>query len=207
MPLRVEYKNHIGQRLILWNISETEQFFREHTDINNQKWDEVGQWTANRRREWLAGRFLIHRYTGCTSKNLIIDSYGKPKIPNAGEISISHSGQYASIYLDKVPCGVDIQIRKSSISRIQHKYCTDSDLQAFNGLDIMDALHLIWCSKEAVYKAYGQKEVDYKRHIRIYRERQVLKANLTKHDVSITYNLESRMINNLYVVSCRQESL
>ena len=70
----------------------------------------------------------------------------------------------------------------------------------------MDALHLIWCSKEAVYKAYGQKEVDYKRHIQIYREGLLLKAKLTKLDVSIIYDLEGRIIDKLYVVRCRQVS-
>lgn len=206
MPLRVEYKNHKGRRLLLWKISESEQFFKDHTDINSRKWDEVSQWTTNRRREWLAGRFLIHQYAGCTSKDLIIDEFGKPQIPATGEISISHSGDYASIYIDDVPCGVDIQIYKSSISRLQHKYCTDADLQAFSEYDIMDALHLIWCSKEAVYKAYGQKEVDYKRHIQIYREGLLLKAKLTKLDVSIIYDLEGRIIDKLYVVRCRQVS-
>jgi len=206
MPLRVEYKNHKGRRLLLWNISESEQFFRDHTDINISKWDEVSQWTTSRRREWLAGRFLIHQYAGCASKDLIIDEFGKPQIPTSGEISISHSGNYASIYLDDVSCGVDIQIYKSSISRLQHKYCTDADLQAFNEYDIMDALHLIWCAKEAVYKAYGQKEVDYKQHIRIYREGPLLKAILIKPDVSIIYDLESRIIDKIYVVFCRQVS-
>ena len=204
MPLRVEYKNHIGQGLHLWHISESEQFFKDHTDISDRKWQEVSQWKAGRRREWLAGRFLIHRYASCTSKDLIIDDFGKPQIPHNGEISISHSGDYASIYLDNAPCGVDIQMRKPAITKLRHKYCTDADLETFNEYDVMDALHLVWCSKEAVYKAYGQKEVDYKRHIRIFRDGARLSATMIKDNISLKYELHSRVINNLYLVICRQ---
>lgn len=204
MPLRVEYKNHIGQRLHLWHISESEQFFRDHTDISNRKWQEVSRWTAGRRREWLAGRFLIDRYAGCTSRDLIIDEFGKPQIPHSGEISISHSGDYAAIYLDDVPCGVDIQMHKPPISKLRHKYSTDADLEAFNEYGIIDALHLVWCAKEAVYKAYGQKEVDYKRHIRIFRDGPELYATMIKNNISLRYELHSRVVNNLYLVLCGQ---
>ncbi len=204
MPLRLTYKNHQGQRLYLWHISESDQFYRDNTDINHKKWEEVTTWAANRRHEWLAGRFLIHQYAGCTSKDLIIDDFGKPQIPEAGEISISHSGAYASIYIDQVPCGVDIQVYKPSIVKLRHKYCTDADLEAFSDYDLTDALHLIWCCKEAVYKAYGQKEVDFKQHIHIVRDGLYLSATMTKQDVSLSYHLRSRIVNNLFIVSCRQ---
>ena len=204
MPLRVEYKNHQDQALHLWHVSESESFFRDRTDINTAKWEEVSAWVSIRRLEWLAGRYLIHKYAGCTSKELIIDQFGKPQIPKTGEISISHSGAYAAIYVDHAPCGVDIQVYKESVLKLQHKFCTERDLQAFEEYQLMDALHLIWCSKEAVYKAYGEKEVDYKQHIHLTKSNKSITAELTKLAVPIKYDLQVKIIGELYLVSCRQ---
>ena len=203
MPLRVAYKNHQEKSLQIWHITESESFFRARTEINAKKWEEVSTWVPSRRLEWLAGRYLIHRYANCSSKNLIIDQFGKPQIPEHGEISISHSGAYAAIYIDDVPCGVDIQVTKKSILRIQHKFCNPEDLEIFSDYDLMDALHLIWCSKEAVYKAYGQKEVDYRQHIHIIRSGNRLIAQMTKLPTPITYELELENFGDLYIASCR----
>ena len=109
MPLRVQHKMSDGSLIHTWHITESIKYFKEQITVNDAKWSEVSKWKPIRIKEWLAGRFLIQKYGGCTSKDLIIDEFGKPQIPIKGELSISHSASYAAIYTCNKPCGLDIQ--------------------------------------------------------------------------------------------------
>ena len=204
MPLRVHHKKQNGSQVHLWQISETHDFFISQNTISSSKWDEVSKWKPNRIREWLAGRFLIRQYAHCTSKDLTIDEFGKPQIPLDIELSISHSGEYAAIYTSNHPCGLDIQITNPSIQRIEHKFCTPIDLEVFDSYSKIEALHFIWCAKEAMYKAYGKKEVDYKKHLSLSSSEAGIVGILQKPGVHNSYKLYITKINELYMVYCDQ---
>ncbi len=204
MPLRVQHKIHNGSQVHVWQITESIEYFREHTSINLSKWTEVSQWKEHRIKEWLAGRFLIQKFGNCTSKDLIIDEFGKPQIPVKGEISISHSGSYAAILTSNRPCGLDIQIEKPAIQKIEHKFCNDDDYKAFESHAKEDALHYIWCAKESIYKAFGKKEVDFKKHISIVMTPNGLFGTLKKPGTHITYGLQMSKLNDLFMTYCNQ---
>lgn len=120
---------------------------------------------------WLAGRVLLRKLMG-TDKyiDLHIDDYGKPFLVNSDyKISISHSGNMVAVMLSKYECGLDIEeLRENRIAELSHKFMSDQELAQLGTKHTEEKMYLHWCVKEALYKLYGKKKLDFKRNLFIY---------------------------------------
>lgn len=113
------------------------------------------------------------------AKNLIAEELGKPvaeiffcysekgkPLLEKGEIhfSISHSGEWAAVALDKQPVGIDVEVIRPVDPRLITRICTDDDLVFLkNGnQDENLALLKIWTAKEAYFKKTGTGIVGFK---------------------------------------------
>jgi len=75
-------------------------------------------------------------------------------------ISISHSHDKLVIIRNtKENTGIDIEQIREKVINIRHKFLSDSEM-AFAG-DDADKLITLWAAKEAMYKVYGLKEVEF----------------------------------------------
>lgn len=75
-------------------------------------------------------------------------------------ISISHSHDKLVILVNKnESTGVDIELLREKVKNIQHKFLNNEEL-VFADND-PEKLTVLWAAKEAIYKAYGLKEVDF----------------------------------------------
>jgi phosphopantetheinyl transferase (holo-ACP synthase) len=93
------------------------------------------------------------------------DTFGKPFFVHfEEELSISHSWNMAAIMVGHVPNGIDIQYEVPSIKNISKKFVNESEM-TFSDYDSLINLHFIWGAKECMYKAYGRKSVDFKKHM------------------------------------------
>jgi len=63
--------------------------------------------------------------------------------------------------------GIDVQKLVSKIGRIAHKYMREEETASLNEATRLEHLHVYWGAKEALYKAYGRRELDFKKHILI----------------------------------------
>lgn len=157
----------------VWQISESEQDLHNLLGGNIKK-NELAHITNPKRRiEWLAARALanalIHQFTENRQNYSLIckDEYGKPYIKNSDwHISISHCAFYAVMILHKTQSvGIDIEHISPKISRIIPRICTEAEL-GWAGNDI-SKLTMLWCAKEAIYKYYGKKKLNFKTDIKI----------------------------------------
>ena len=98
---------------------------------------------------------------GCA---LVKDDKGKPHLsPATAHISISHSGQLAALYMSEAgSCGIDLEVLGDKVLRIEKKFCSAAESESLDRVSHREALHLIWGAKEALYKLYGRKEVDFR---------------------------------------------
>src|SRR5690606_36591656 len=96
--------------------------------------------------------------------NISYDENGKPYLNNGLAFSISHSGIYAAIIINKTGCGIDIEKISPKVERIKHKFLNDTDLELIDSLDDypLKILTMYWCAKEALYKLYGNKKLIFK---------------------------------------------
>jgi phosphopantetheinyl transferase len=112
--------------------------------------------------EGLGSRFLLSELLNSKDFELIYDEYNKPYLNGSQyKISISHSHQWLVIAISNAEeIGVDIELVRDKVERIKHKFATDEELE-FAGNN-HEKLTYLWAAKEAIYKAYGKKAVDFK---------------------------------------------
>lgn len=150
----------------LWQMSEPWQQLRNVLNLPPAELVALEEKKTDRRKqEWLACRALLQQMTG-SPPIIRYDINRKPRIQDSSQqLSMSHSGEYASVYLHKTNAvGVDIQQVKPSISKGADYFLNDDEKPRVD-LDNNLLLHLIWSAKESVFKYAGDTDLDLKKHI------------------------------------------
>ncbi len=170
MPLL--FKKNISHEGVmgLWKIQESEKELLSKLTLSDfEKIFLASIKGEGRRKEWLAVRLLLHVLSGRPKRmELKKDDYGKPYLSETKKyISISHSHEMAAVVAADVPCGIDIQYPVRKIRRLVPKYCNDQELQCIDSDEDLDTMHVIWGAKEAMYKAYGKRKIDYRKDMNL----------------------------------------
>jgi len=153
----------------LWDIMEPESYFMDRLDLSIIEKANLDQIKGHRRLEWLAARYLLHLLSERHLRGEVLkDEFGKPFLSGADwDISLSHSNNLAGIAAFPHAVGIDVQKIVAKIERIAHKYLSEYEAANIRYRHRLEYLHLYWGAKEAMYKAYGRKEIDFKRHLKI----------------------------------------
>ncbi len=156
-------------RLGLWAIEETEEMLLAQLGLSPAEEVQLSTLKGPKRLEYLCARALVHDLSGLKERiPLEKDSFGKPFLPGSFySVSISHSYGFAAALLAPGHIGVDIQRLVDKIGRIAHKFLSDTEWQSLDHTHPIEHLHIFWGAKEAIYKAYGKKALDFRAHIRI----------------------------------------
>lgn len=106
--------------------------------------------------------FLLAKMLKTEGFNLNYDAFNKPFLMDRREhISISHSHDWLVIAISKnANIGVDVELIREKVLNIKDKFLTE--LESNFAKDHTVLLTLIWSAKEAIYKAYGKKNVEFK---------------------------------------------
>jgi len=203
MPLVFKESVFKSATLAVWKIEENEDFFLSK---KNQDWDmdELKKLKGGRRLEWIASRYLL-QVISKKKYRITKDQYGKPQLdPSDYEISISHSGGYVAAIISNKDVGIDIQKKVQKISRIAHKYVNTDEKAFINNRFHLSYLHLIWGAKESLFKAYGRKNMDYKKDLNIlpfrYLKNGRFVGNIYKKDYDHQFQFENKFFKNYYLV-------
>jgi len=163
MPLFYQHTINDATKIGVWHIAEPENFFLNKVPLSNI----ITHW--HKRLQHLAGRYLLQELFPDFPYHLIeIADTRKPFLPKEEyHFSISHCGDYAAVIVSKNNrVGIDIELVKSKIKRIKYKFLNHPELDLYPLAD-EKLLTLFWSAKEAVFKWYGNGEVDFKKHINI----------------------------------------
>lgn len=159
-------------RLAVWKIEETETELLRGLQLKAHELDFIASLNNGKRLlHWLSTRLLLR--TMLQTNDYIdsaMDDQGKPYLVNGDyHISFSHSFDYASVMISKDKhVGVDIEQIKEKIYRIRQKFLTPLELEGMPDQNDTLALYICWCAKEAIYKWYGKKGLEFRKHIHIY---------------------------------------
>lgn len=193
--LRHDHFEGIGE-LGIWDIAEPEAWFREQLLLYPAELRQLSEIKGRRRQEWLAARQLIHQMSGRTTRGAFVkDEYGKPHLDHSEwHISISHSHGLAAAFASPFLCGIDIQFIVPKITRLAHKFLRTEEAACVVDEHQLDQLHFFWGAKEALYKAYGRKKLDFKEHIHItpfdyLGNEGRTKGKVVKDDVEINFDV------------------
>lgn len=169
MPL-IEHRTLATEGEIgLWQITEPEEWFQQQLSLKKEEEAQLAKIKGFRRVEWLAARQLVHEMSGRNKRGIFIkDEFGKPHLEDAEwYISISHSNHLSAAIAGPNPVGIDIQKLVAKITRIIPRFMSDLEQASLEEDTLIRHAHVYWGAKEALYKAYGRKELDLCHHIRV----------------------------------------
>ena len=150
--LRPHIKNS-DQILGLWEIEENLNDLLEAA----KKWDynvekQRSFKSEMKQKQWLAARLLMHSMNPEIGRIHYRES-GAPWLKEDYYISMSHSHERVALVLNKTSdVGVDLQQFTPKISRIQHKFASEFELDNIDSDMHTEKLILLWCAKETIYK-------------------------------------------------------
>lgn len=156
-----------GIRVAFWKISEPADALLQMYNPGAAERDFIAGLPELRQQHYLASRLLVQTfYPGVEIQK---DEAGKPHLKDSTvHFSWSHSGQYAAaIFNENGPAGIDIETLSPRILRIEDKFCNQTDKKHIHKTRHSESLLIIWGAKESLFKWYGKKEVDFRRHMTV----------------------------------------
>jgi phosphopantetheinyl transferase len=154
----------------LWEITESFEELSSCLDLKNEAGQIESIKNESKKLEKLAGRILLKKILESWNEPYLgtdCDVYRKPFLRNkAYSISISHSHGLAVAIINKnVKIGIDIELTQDKIVKIAHRVFTEVEIGAHVGN--IPLLITLWNMKEAIYKLYGERELDFRKNILI----------------------------------------
>jgi len=212
MPLISSYNHgHLGQTYLWW-IKEEQRYFMDELRASGIDLSIVDGWHPNRQREWLSGRNLVNTYIHHPIISMAISPQGKPYFDDPEmHFSISHSKSMAAITISRQRVGLDIQMTNPKMDRLAHKFVNPDEMDLLpQRWSSAQKQHFIWCAKEAMFKAYGEGEVDFRKHLTITTSIDEhpsgdLRGKLEKSDVSIDFIIRYRKQRELHICHAWEE--
>ncbi len=166
MPIDLSWTCDSGAQLSRWQITESRD---QLAQMYNQIWGDafdIQTYEAGSKHKLSARNLIATQFPNHT---LQFSAHGKPLLsPATAQINHSHAGDYSVfIHHQSQSVGVDIEQIRPQLRRIYQRFCNDYELNWLGENPSLDALLLVWCAKEALYKAIGQKGTDFRIHLQI----------------------------------------
>ncbi|MCS6917138.1 MAG: 4'-phosphopantetheinyl transferase superfamily protein [Chitinophagales bacterium] len=170
MPLFAEREVAADCRLAIWQITETEEWFTRRLVLDDAERNLMASIRHPQRRlHWLSSRWLIRLLLHNPPQHIALrtDERGKPYLVNFSvHISISHSADLSALLLSpSAAVGLDLEYCSPKIERIARKFLSRRELDQLPPDASLQQLYVYWCVKEALYKLYGRRELDFRRHL------------------------------------------
>jgi 4'-phosphopantetheinyl transferase len=131
------------------------EFAKQNTFINKRTIEKEGT------------QFLLSKLLGTVDFKLAYSNTNKPFLVDRKEhLSISHSHDLLAIIIhQKQATGIDVELIRDKVLKIRHKFLNPVELEIAG--DDVDKHIAFWSAKEALYKVYGLKELDFIKHLEV----------------------------------------
>lgn len=191
-------------KLAVWRIEEPEPFFHLQVPLRD------GISHPHKRLQHLAGRYLLpYLFTDFPNEEIEIADTRKPFLPNEQyHFSISHCKDFAAAIVSaKERVGIDVEYVTNRVEKIKNKFLHADELRFVNSRPISFQLRLLtvlWCAKEAMFKWYGNGEVDFSEMLRIapfeLQQQGLINSYLVKEDYRQILPLQYKFLDDLVMV-------
>jgi phosphopantetheinyl transferase len=195
-----------GVKLGVWQITESQDELTAAASEQGLDTSYCGQFkTPYRNAQCLAVRLLLAELLGKREVKLFYDEFGKPHLQNGPHVSISHSKKMVAVIVDpQASTGIDIEFFSEKVKRIGSRFLHERELITIDAAHETAHLLLFWGGKEAMYKAYGKKELIFKEQLYIpafrYAESGVFKGEVRLGQRHQCFTLKHEKIDNYTLV-------
>ena len=170
MPLILSQKINESTFLGVWKITETSEDLKLQVELDKNDEKYFAEFRNEfRKKHWLSYRLILHELLKARTIKIIYNEYGKPFIPSfKGSFSVSHSGDFAAAVVSyKFAVGIDIEKIRDRIEKVSERFLNKEELDHAGNSNRREKLHVLWGTKESLYKLYGKPDVDFQKDIRI----------------------------------------
>ena len=191
MPLS-NPNDFIPINLFLWKLSETEIELNNHIDLSLSSISKLDLIKSSSQRKQFLGVQNLLKLHNVNNGSLFYDKNGKPHLSNNKFISISHSFEYCGVIVSDVKVGLDIEKFRPKILNISKKFISESDWNLIK-LSSVENVTKVWTIKEAVFKAFGHKAIDFKKNIiitSINKKLNKASVSISNNQITENYNIE-----------------
>ncbi|HLX90727.1 MAG TPA: 4'-phosphopantetheinyl transferase superfamily protein [Puia sp.] len=169
MPLFYQHNINESTRMAIWRIEEPEAFFLSRVPSHGSVTHPY------KKLQHLAGRYALTAiFEDFPLEEIVIADTQKPFLPNDRyHFSISHSGNLAAVIAsNRNRVGIDIELITGRIKVISEKFLGNKEKKYLNDLESVPQVQLelmtvYWSAKEAIFKWYGDGEIDFRKHLEI----------------------------------------
>jgi len=205
MPLSHYFVTDHRGRLGIWDITEPDSYFLGKWTPTDWESDELSELQGNRRLEWLAARYLVQLLSGGANR-VAKDEWGKPHLQDSPyEISISHSDKKVAVIIGIGLVGVDIQTLQPKLARIAWRVIREEKINNLDEHAVLEQLHVYWGAKESLYKAYGMRELDFRKNTMVTPFRYLHEGGQTlgrvkKGEFEMNFDVYYQLIEKNYIL-------
>ncbi len=210
MPFFGEIENDYG-RISVWKLTENWQDLLPQTDLTAADQIRFDALRFDKRKtEFLATRLLLNRELGARA-SIQYNAKGKPLLQDdKRHISISHSANFACIFIAEKKIGIDIEVVNRDINRITKRYLHRDEIKDITALsDPQLGKIAYWSAKEAVFKCSDAHGIRFNEQIRIHpfdpATESIFTAALLLPGNVTEYQLKTRLIENNVMVFCVEQ--
>lgn len=178
--------------LFLWKLSETEIELNSNIDLSLSSISKLDLIKSSSQRKQFLGVQNLLKLHNVNNGSLFYDKNGKPHLSNNKFISISHSFEYCGVIVSDVKVGLDIEKFRPKILNISKKFISESDWNLIK-LSSVENVTKVWTIKEAVFKAFGHKAIDFKKNIiitSINKKFNKASVSISNNQITENYNIE-----------------
>lgn len=123
-----------------------------------------------KRLEWLASRLAVRcllQHWNFAYLGIRKNEWSQPLLnAYSFRISLSHTERYGAAILHRHEhVGIDIEHCQDKLIGIRHKFLSEEEMKEAG--EHLEKLTVYWCAKEALYKLYARKQLNFSEHIRI----------------------------------------
>lgn len=190
-------EEHIGSEEIIgvWKMVESveELLYLLPSDFHDYASAHIKKIRSERRAiEWLSSRILLLSLLK-QKKNILYRADGRPYLEDESHyISISHTRNYAAVYLHKShPVGIDIETISERVTKVASKFVGEKEYIHPEQKIVHLLLH--WSAKESLFKVMNENEIDFKHHLHIYpftpTTKGIMKATESKTPLRCTFDI------------------
>ncbi|ADQ18849.1 4'-phosphopantetheinyl transferase [Leadbetterella byssophila DSM 17132] len=193
-----------GIQVVVWKLTESfEELFEDTSLCKEETQTCLSIPVPAKQKEFLAGKYVIERaclLLGIPYEGLEKDEYGKPYLRGKPcEISLTHTEDYVAVaFSENGAIGIDLEKSRDQIMRIFPRLFSQLEVETVNG-DLEEAT-VYWSAKEAMYKLYGKRSVDFRAHLMLRKENGNLQGEIHIKDFHYPCQFHISRIAEYYMV-------
>lgn len=197
----------------IWKISETVEELRSAIKLRENEDLLYNTFVAeSRQKQWLAYRILIRELLTPDEFPVEYDASGKPYLAGSdSHISVTHTDDLAAVIISRhARVGIDIEKIKPRVEKVRDKFISEKESFLIGKERELEQLTLAWCAKEALYKLYGHRNLDFRENMLVdipAKAGMQFKAEIHFNGIRSQYQLYSELIGSYILVYLLDEAI